>query len=444
MRNFCQNTHTLFNPKDYFLLISMGSVKPLMPCCLPDSLCCPGDDGKRSRMVIVMLVLFVFCQTGVLTAQAETGSVVTSSKCVRDYDPGVDYFPDKAVLTHAEGFSLEYHRHYKVLTVNTPWPGARRSFRYYLVQCGTPVPRIRQGDQVIPIPIDTVAMLSITHLPHLILLDVVDRLVAVNDTDFVSSIAIRQRIEQGDVREIARGPSINTEVLLDLAPRLVMVSGNDQPGQNDHPALQASGIQFVINAEYVEPTLLGRSEWLKFTAAFFNREGRAEQYFDSIKEKFESFRALTQTIPRQQKPSVFGGSLFRDIWHVAGGKSYAAELIAVAGGRYVWADDTHRGAIPLSFETVYDRASEASVWITGGLQWRSRIDLLAANERYADFNAFKNGRVYNNNRRLSPLGGNDFWETGVVEPHLLLADMIKILHPDRLPTHQLKYYLRLP
>ena len=69
---------------------------------------------------------------------------------------------------------------------------------------------------------------------------------------------------------------------------------------------------------------------------------------------------------------------------------------------------------------------------------------ISIEDKPADFNAFKNGRVYNNNRRLSPLGGNDFWETGVVEPHLLLADMIKILHPDRLPTHQLKYYLRLP
>ncbi|MYK41684.1 MAG: ABC transporter substrate-binding protein, partial [Gemmatimonadetes bacterium] len=40
-------------------------------------------------------------------------------------------------------------------------------------------------------------------------------------------------------------------------------------------------------------------------------------------------------------------------------------------------------------------------------------------------------------------GGNDYWEAGLVEPHIVLADFIKILHPDHLPEHALKFYKKL-
>jgi iron complex transport system substrate-binding protein len=40
-------------------------------------------------------------------------------------------------------------------------------------------------------------------------------------------------------------------------------------------------------------------------------------------------------------------------------------------------------------------------------------------------------------------GGNDFFESGVINPHLILKDMIKIFHPDLLTDHQLHYYMKL-
>jgi iron complex transport system substrate-binding protein len=121
-----------------------------------------------------------------------------------------------------------------------------------------------------------------------------------------------------------------------------------------------------------------------------------------------------------------------------------AELLTLAGGRYLWVSDSHRGSVPLSFEAVFERAADADVWFTSHLDWMTRTDLLADNERYRLFKAFQNGRIYNNNVRLNNDGGNDFWESGIMEPHILLADVIKILHPERLPDHRLKYYRRLP
>jgi iron complex transport system substrate-binding protein len=69
--------------------------------------------------------------------------------------------------------------------------------------------------------------------------------------------------------------------------------------------------------------------------------------------------------------------------------------------------------------------------------------VLAANERYSSFKAFQEGHVYNNNARVNQQAANDYWEMGIVEPHILLADLIKILHPELLPNHRLQYYRRL-
>ncbi|MDG4596392.1 MAG: ABC transporter substrate-binding protein [Candidatus Contendobacter sp.] len=364
--------------------------------------------------------------------------------CLERYDPAIDYFPEKATLTHAKGFTLEYFKHYKVVTVTAPWPDARESFRYVLVQCGAPAPEGFADAQVIQIPVRSIAILSTTHLPHLELLEALDRLVAVSSYENVYSPAARQLITAGKVAEVGRGPSVNLERILDLRPDLVTAVGHDQPQYNTHPLLRNAGVNVAINSEYVEPTLLGRSEWLKFTAAFLNRDGLAQRRFAAMAERYAALAAQVRDVPAAQKPSVFGGFLHRDVWYVPGGDSYIARLVADAGGRYLWADDTHQASIPLSFEAVFERAGDAEVWFISDLDWFKRADLLAANERYGAFKAFRDGRVYNQNARLNEHKANDYWELGIVEPDIVLADVIKILHPDRLPEHQLKYYRWLP
>ncbi len=41
-------------------------------------------------------------------------------------------------------------------------------------------------------------------------------------------------------------------------------------------------------------------------------------------------------------------------------------------------------------------------------------------------------------------GGNEYMELGYARPDIILADLIKILHPHLLPEHQLYFYKRLP
>jgi iron complex transport system substrate-binding protein len=59
----------------------------------------------------------------------------------------------------------------------------------------------------------------------------------------------------------------------------------------------------------------------------------------------------------------------------------------------------------------------------------SKKELLAADQRFQSFKVFNEGKLYNNTNRLSREGGNDFWESGTVNPHIILRDLIQIFHP---------------
>ena len=344
-------------------------------------------------------------------------------------------------LRYAEGFRVDYFDGYKVATVLAPGTGARDTLRYVLVSRDGKSPDGYDGAPRIRIPVRSLVTTSTTHLPHIEKLDEIQRLVAVDNIKFVNSEAVRQRFAAGKITEVGRGRSIDLERVLVLRPDVVLI---DAPSQdNAFHSLQQAGVAAVVNAAYAEPTLLGRVEWLKFMGAFFNKEAMAAAQFDSIAARYNALGSLTGNLPHQEKPTVFVGSLWRGTWFMSGGKSYPSQLLEDAGANYLWGDNESRRSLSLDFETVYEMAHNADFWITMRNEWLSIDNVVAEDERYGQFKAVRTGNVFNANARLNENGGNDYWETGLIEPDVLLADIIKILHPDLLADHQLKYYRKL-
>lgn len=71
-------------------------------------------------------------------------------------------------------------------------------------------------------------------------------------------------------------------------------------------------------------------------------------------------------------------------------------------------------------------------------------DFLALNERYGHFDAAKEGRIFIDRKRVNEYGGNDYWESGLYRPDLLLKDLIKITRPELLPDYETSYWIELP
>jgi len=369
----------------------------------------------------------------------EGGNVLDGA--VEAYDPDVDYFPDKVSPRYAEGFEVAYHPNYKVVTVLTPWREADVTFRYVLVQRGTPVPEDVGDAQVIEVPVETVASLATTHLPYLDELGLVDRLTGVGGFAYINTPSVVEKIETGGIIEVGRNADVNVELMLDLDPELVTTLGLGMSSKDNHPQLLAAGFDVALVSDFMETTPLGRAEWIKFMALFFNREAAAEEIFAAKAARYEALAALAQDVA--ERPEVFMGFEIRGTWYMPGGGGYLARYLEDAGATYLWAGDDSNGKIPLDFETVYERAAEAPYWVNLSQSWTNVDDVLAADERYGDFEALKRGGAYNHNALLNEGGGNDYNESGHANPDLILSDLIKIFHPDLLPEHELRYYRHL-
>ncbi|MBW4632343.1 MAG: ABC transporter substrate-binding protein [Iphinoe sp. HA4291-MV1] len=385
---------------------------------------------------LLIAVLIVACHSTTIPPTTSTDI----KRCVQIYNSKTDYFPEKVTVNYATGFEVKYYKNYKVVMVKNPWRDAQISFQYILVQCGTPAPEGFKKSQVITVPINTVVSLSTTHLPHLAKLGVVDKLIGVSDTKRVNTAEVVNKIKASKIAEVGNNESLNVEKILEINPDLVMTYGVGNPQTDSHPKLLEAGLKVAINAEYMETSPLGHAEWLKFTALFFNQEEIAQKTFSEIATRYEAIASKTKSI--KKRPTVFTGFNFKGIWYTPGCKSYVAKYLADTGADYLCADNSS-GSIPLSFEDVFERAAKSDYWLNVNQSWQNLKDVIADDNRYADFAAVKKGHVYNNNARVNERGGNDYWEGGTSNPDVVLSDLIKILHPEILPNNELVYYRKL-
>lgn len=125
-----------------------------------------------------------------------------------------------------------------------------------------------------------------------------------------------------------------------------------------------------------------------------------------------------------------------------GGDSYVSNVISDAGANYLWSDDQGTGGIQIDFEAVYAKGITADYWINPGAA-NTIVDILGNDERLEDFESIETGRIFNSNNRVVRGVANDYWESSITKPDVILADLIKIFHPDLLPDHELYYYKQI-
>lgn len=393
----------------------------------------------KSTFLLIAALLFGLLPVSALDANLTDG-------CVSDYDAAVDYFPDKVVVEDAARFSVEYFNHYKVLRVSDAFDGAP-GFDYVLTQCGAPRPDpadFPAGAQFIDVPSGALVTLSTTQLPALSQLGLLDQLVAVDSGYYISTADVLDRIAAGTISEVGFGAEINIERVLELAPDLVMSYGFN-PATDAHPVLLEAGIFTALDASWRELSPLGRAEWLKFAALFYNREADANALYDEIADQYDAVKQLAASVSADDRPSVLINSFlgYADAWFIPGSATYVGQLVRDAGGELLLAQADSTGSQALGFEVVYDGGLDANIWLTETFGLYSGADLLALDSRFGDFAAFQSGAIWNNNRDENANGGNNYYEWGVTQPHLVLADLLAIFHPELLPEHEFAFYHQL-
>jgi iron complex transport system substrate-binding protein len=343
-------------------------------------------------------------------------------------------------LEYSQGFSIEYRQGYKLLEVKAPWPGSKRGFTYVLYARGDPKPRGLKADGFFETPLRRAVSFSTTYLPQIVAAGGLESIVGVDNAAYVSSPEVRGRIAAGKTVETTRNYVPNIELLIALSPDAIFTYGMGNEWDN-HPKMAEAGLPVVISGEWNETDPLARAEWQLFIAAFYDAEVPAKARFDATAKEYERIRKLAAAAG--SKPRVLVNGPFQGSWAVSGGKSYMATFLKDAGASYLWADDPSTGGQTLSIEAVYARALKADYWLNPALSVKKAADIAALDSRFMALPAVAGGRVWNNNLRMGPEGGNDYFESAVLYPDKVLADLVKIFHPGLLADRAFTYYKRV-
>jgi len=350
-----------------------------------------------------------------------------------------DLFSDKVEVNHAKGFTIDYHGNFKIVKILSPFEKSTDTMTYVLVQRGTVRPKGFSENQFIEIPVRSLVVMSSLHIGLVGFMQAEDVLTGMGNVKYVSSPKVIDKIKAGKIVEVGKDQGLNEELLITMHPDLIMAIGSPVSKINRFQSLKQAGIPVMINSEWVETTPLARAEWVKLLAALLNKEAVVDKKFREVEKEYNRLANLTKKV--SLKPSLITGMNSRDSWFVPNGNSYVCKFLQDAGGSYHWANTKATGSLPLSFESVYPVALKAEYWLNVSiLNIQSKEEIRAKDSRYSDFKAFKTGQIYTYNKRMNAQGANDYWESGAVNPHQVLADLIKIIHPELLPKHELIYY----
>ena len=372
---------------------------------------------KKISLVALLVCLFVSCAPK--SSKSENNQTFDSLR-----------------LSYAQGFAIKYFTGYKEVIVYSPWVKGSVYARYYLVKdTKTQTP----GDGTkIKIPLQTIAATSVTHFEFLSLLGEINTVTGVCSPKIIYNQEINKRLGEGKIADLGDAFSMNVEKTLQLKPGAVMMSGYNQNDPYTQRVSQAE-IPVVFNNEWMETSLLARAEWIKFVGVFYDKEKRADSIFAGVDKRYNDIKAKADAV--KTKPNIMAGSNFRGTWYMPAGRSFMGKLFSDAGANYYFANDTTAGSLPLNVETVLKNFSETDIWLN--CNFNSITDLVKADSKHALFRPVKLHQVYNFNKRLLPSSANDFWESAVARPDLLLSDVIAILHSELLPGYKLVYAEKL-
>lgn len=345
----------------------------------------------------------------------------------------------KNSIEFASGLSIVKYEGYSVVTVSNAWPNANKNFQYILKEKDAKVPDSLTTYTTINVPLKSVVVTSTTNIPFLEMLEVEDKLVGFPHTDFISSEKTRALIDKGAVKDVGQNEKLNIEQLIDLAPDLIVTFGVD----NNNPMLdnlKKSGLNVLIQADWMEQSPLGKAEWIKLYGALFGKEEKAKELFDKIVQSYNQAKKLVADKPATS--TALYGSMYENVWYVAKGNSWVAQFMKDAQANYLWSDLKGTGSEGLSFEKVLDKAKAANYWIVSG-SFKTLDELQKANPHYGEFDAFKNKTIYTLESKFGATGGTIYYELSPSRPDLVLKDYIKIFHPDLLSSYEFTFATKL-
>jgi len=374
--------------------------------------------------LVIFLILFESC----------------GSKKVNHPIPGIN--GKEVLISRAERFTLEVKNGYTDATIMDAWQGANNVDQvYHLVKKGSALPSGFDSSSVIFVPLKKIICMSNTYIGMISALGEENSIVGVSGTGFIFSPVLIKNVEKGLIQDVGYDANLNKELILKISPDVIMMYGIGNESVSYTSKIKELGVKVVFNADYLEIDPLGKAEWIKFFGALYCKEELADSIY---KEEVDAYTKLKSFISRNAKgkPRVLLGFPYKDTWYISPGNSFISKMITDAGGNYLWQNTKSSLSMPFGIENVYLRGLTADYWLNIG-SVSTRKEISNFDPRLNDLPCFKNGNLFNNNKRITANGANDYWESGGLYPHLILKDIATILHPELFRDNELLFFRKI-
>lgn len=360
----------------------------------------------------------------------------TCTSCVKKKTKNTLHNEKVESMEYAKLFNIERHKDYKSINILN-----NKEETIYKILISKPNIKVNENNSnfVIDKAIKNIGVLSSTHIGFLNNINKAHLINACTNPQRIYDTILLKKYKEGKISNIGDAMNTNIEKILDVNPDVIFNTGYEH-NKKTQKLLHKANIAYIPIIEWKETTILGRTEWIKFFGELLNEREKADSVFKQVKERYNKLKSKTRNI--DNKPTVLYGSNFKGTWYMPGGRSYMAQILNDAGANYYFKNDTTKGTLHMSIESVINLMQNANYWLSPSAN--SLKELSKADKHYNIFNAFKKGNVYNYNARVNENGFNDYWESGVMNPDIILSDIIHILHPKLLDNYKLYYYKQLP
>lgn len=369
--------------------------------------------------------------------------LATACQGSASYSPA-DFTTEIYTPAHASGFDIRGTEQSAatLVTVRNPWQGGSSVEQHLLVLREGVKPPADFDGQVVKAPVRHVVCMSSSHVAMFDAIGQVRRISGVSGIDYISNAYVNEHRYCGEVLDVGYDTNLNFERLAAMRPDLMLLYGVTGENTVVTGKLRELGIPYIYVGDYMEESPLGKAEWLMLAAELCNDRDRGVETFGQIAERYNAIKSAVTAAAPAARPKVMLNTPYRDTWFMPSSHSFMVRLIEDAGGEYVYTQNDSDSSVAVDLEEAYLLANAADVWLNVG-PCNSLAELTAQNPKFADIPTVRSRMVFNNNRRQTPAGGSDFWESGVIRPDLVLRDLSLILGGKATDAEALHYYKRL-
>ena len=360
------------------------------------------------------------------------------ASCISNKKTSLEAFKqDVYTPEYATGFKILGAKNAQstLIQVSNPWQGAKNVTMSYFISRNGELPPTGFTGPTIPAGAQRIVCMSSSYIAMLDAVGQVDRIVAVSGINYIANPYILAH--KDSIKDM--GPEMNYELLLGLKPDVVLLYGIGDAQTAVTDKLKELAIPYMYVGEYLEESPLGKAEWLVALSELTDSRDKGIDVFREIPKRYQALKDLTASV--EQRPTVMFNTPWNDSWVMPSTQSYMVQLVTDAGADYIYKENTSNSSAPIGLETAYGLIQKADYWINVGTA--STLDELKnMNPKFADAKSVRDKTVYNNNLRITATGGNDYWESAVVRPNVVLRDLIHIFHPE-LVSDSTYYYRHL-